>query len=196
MAADDPEGQPVFADSDAEAPERRSGFGTLLGRAKAARDQAQASVTGFASQASEVASSRAGELKSQVSAKAGDLKGQVAARASELRDATLAKLAETLDDFNAALPVVREAGYTLSDVSIAVGLPPTVTASFDASSNIASEQVEALLAQHADKKLTVLLVRALHQAWQLQQRIHIAGLRPQGLSVELGLVPAVTVKFA
>jgi len=181
----------------ADGAERRLGFGSqLLGRAKAARDQAQSSVTGLASQATEAAASRAGELKSQVTARAGDLKDQVAAKAGELRDATLAKLAETLDDFNAALPVIREAGYTLSDVSIAVGLPPTVTATFDASSDISREHVEALIAAHAERKFTLLLMRSLYQAWQLQQRINIAGLKPKGLSVELGLIPNVTVKFA
>lgn len=183
--ADDPDAQEPSSDAALESRERRSALGGLLGRAKAARDQAQASVSGLASQATDAAANKAGELRSHVAAKAG-----------ELRDATYAKLGETLDDFNAALPVVRAAGYTLSDVTIAVGLPPTVTATFDASSDISAEHVEQLLAAHADKKLTVLLVRALFQAWQLQRRIDIAGLRPKGLSVELGLVPAVTVKFA
>jgi hypothetical protein len=166
--------------------ERRGGFGAqLLGRAKAARDQAQSSVAGLASQATEAAA-----------AKAGDLKTQVAAKASELRDGVLAKLAETLEDFNGALPVIREAGYTLSDVSIAVGIPPTVTASFDASDDISREHVEHLLSVHAERRFTVLLMRSIYQAWQVQQRINIAGLKPKGLSVELGLIPAVTVKFS
>jgi hypothetical protein len=168
----------------AEAP-ASSGLGSLLGRAKAAREQAHSSMSGLANKASEVAVS-----------KAGDLKGQVAAKAGELKDASLAKLAETLDDFNAALPVIREAGYTLSSVDIGVGIPPKVSATFLASHEVSAENVERLLVEHAEKRLTLVLVKALYQAWQLQTKIKIVGLQPRGLSVEIGLIPSVSVKFA
>ncbi len=117
-------------------------------------------------------------------------------KVGELKDASLGKVVETLDDFNAALPVVREAGYTLSSVDIGIGLPPKVSASFLASDDVSPENVERLLVEHADKKFTTLLVRALYQAWQLQRKIKVVGLQPKGLSVEIGLIPVVTVKFA
>jgi hypothetical protein len=150
-----------------------SGLGSLLGRAKAVREQAHSSVSELANKASGVAVSKANDLK----------------------DASLAKLAETLDDFNAALPVLREAGYTLSSVDIGVGLPPKVSATFLASADVSTENVERLLIEHADKKLTLLLVKALFQAWQLQAKIKIVGLQARGLSVDIGLIPIVSVKF-
>ena len=151
-----------------------SGLGSLLGRAKAVREQAQASVSDLAGKAS----------------------GAAVNKANDLKDAGLARLAETLDDFNAALPVIREAGYTLSSVDIGVGLPPKVSATFLASSDVSAENVERLLLEHADKRLTLLLVKALFQAWQLQAKIKIAGLQARGLSVDIGLIPSVSVKFA
>ncbi len=157
----------------------------FLDRAKAAKETAQSSVTTLASRASEAATSTAA-----------DLKGQVTAKANELKDAGVAQLAATIDDFNASLPVLREAGYTLSGVDIGIGLPPKVSAAFVVSADVSTEAVERLLAEHGEKKLTVLLVRSLHQAWQLQTKVKIAGLRANGLSVEVGLIPEVSVKFA
>jgi hypothetical protein len=148
-----------------------SGFGSaLLDRAKKATGQAQSSVSDLASK---VAASKVGDLK----------------------DAGLRMVMETLDDFNAALPIVREAGYTLNGVDVGIGLPPKVSASFLASEEVSQENVERVLAEHAEKKFTMLLVRALYQAWLLQQKIAVVGLKPKGLSVEIGLIPIVTVKF-
>lgn len=123
-------------------------------------------------------------------------KEQIASSFGELKDAGVGKVLETLDDFNSALPVLREAGYTLSDVNIGIGLPPTVSASFVSSDDVSPEKVEHLLAEQADNKFTLLLMKSLYQAWQLQQKIKIVGLKPKGISVVIGLIPVVTIKFA
>lgn len=133
--------------------------------------------------------------QSTVTNLAGDVKGQVVAKAGELKDAGLSQLLSTVEDFNASLPVLREAGYTLSEVEITIGLPPKVTASFVVSEEVSGEAIEQLLTTHADKKLTVLLVRSLHQAWQLHTRVKIGNLRPNALSIDIGLIPEVSVKF-
>jgi hypothetical protein len=177
----EPSSEPV--DSEAPAPSR---FGArLLDRAKTAKGQAHSSVSGLATRASETASGKVGELT-----------GQVAARANELKDASFAKIVETIDNFNAALPVIREAGYTLSSVDIGVGIPPKVSATFQASGDVSAENIERVMAEHAERKLTLLLVKSIYQAWQLQTKIKIAGLQPKGLTVEIGLIPVVSVKFA
>ena len=157
----------------------------MLDRAMAAKDSAQSSVASLANRAGEAAASSAA-----------DLKGQLTAKAAELKDAGLAQLVAVTEEFNASLPVFQEAGYTLSGVDIGVGLPPKLTAEFVVSADVSPEALEQLLAKHAEKKLTVLLVRSLHQAWQLHNKIQIAGLRPQGLSIEVGLIPEVCLKFA
>jgi hypothetical protein len=146
----------------------------LLDRAKAAKESAQSSVVSLA----------------------GDLKEQLTAKAGELKDAGLAQLIATTEDFNASLPILREAGYTLSGVDIGIGLPPKLTAEFVVSAEVSPEVLEQLLTDHADKKLTVLLVKSLHQAWQLHNKIDIAGLRAKSLSIEVGLIPEICVKYA
>ena len=156
----------------------------LLDRALAAKDSAQSSVASLASRAGEAAASSAADLKEQLTAKA-----------AELKDAGLARLVAVTEEFNASLPVFQEAGYTLSGVDIGVGLPPKLTAEFVVSTEVSPEALEQLLADHAEKKLTVLLVRSLHQAWQLHNKVQIAGLRPKGLAIEVGLIPEVCLKF-
>ena len=157
-------------------------FGSqLLDRVIKAKDQAAATAV---------------QVKNQASVKAGEVSEQVTGKANDLRDASVTKAFEILGDFNAALPVLAEAGYVLSSVDIALGLPPKIVASFAASSHVSLEKVESLMSEHAEKKFTLVLMKSLHQAWQVQMKVKIAGLQPRGIAIELGLIPSVTVRFA
>ena len=169
--------------------------GKLFGQAKKARDQAQARASSVANKASAI-SAKAGELKELAATKAGEAKAEVKAKAGEIVDAGAAKLNELLADFNAALPVIRQGGYTLAGVDIDVGLPPKVTAAFSVSDDVSDERVEQLVTEHAERKLTVMLLKSLHRARTLQMKIQIGGLKPKGLAVQVGIIPTVTVKFA
>src|SRR5262245_33996732 len=156
-----------------------------------------------AQKAKEAAAERARELAEQASgvvedieAKAADVKEQIAEQAAGMNEMGLDKLNETLADFNAALPALREAGYTLNGVNIDLGVPPKIVANFSGGGSAPDEEIERLLAENAERNLTVLLVKSIHRATKLQSSINIKGLRPSGLSVEIGLVPKVVVKFA
>jgi hypothetical protein len=138
---------------------------------------------------------KAGEMKDTVSTKAGEMKDAAMQAAADARDASFNKAKETIDDFNAALPVIRQAGYQVSEVDIALGIPPKVSCSVTAKPDLTAEHVESVIAEHADKKFTVMLVKALFQAWKLQNAIHIVGMKPRNMGVELGLIPSVTIKF-
>jgi hypothetical protein len=127
--------------------------------------------------------------------KTDELVEQAAAKVEELKDAGSAKLLETLDDFNNSLPILREAGFSLVAIELGMGIPPTMTAEFHPSQEASSANVERLLTQHADKKLTVVLIKALHNAWQVQSKLAIGGLTPTEILVEVGLIPSVIVKF-
>jgi hypothetical protein len=136
---------------------------------------------------------KAGE---QVQASAAELGDLTAAKAGELKDAGFALLMEALDDFNAALPAAREAGYSLQTINVALALMPKVTATFAAPDDVKAEEVDRILATHADQRFTIALVKSLYQAWQVQRKVHVAGLKPSSLSVLIGLPPSVTINFA
>jgi hypothetical protein len=116
--------------------------------------------------------------------------------ATDLREASAAKVRETLVDFNTAVPVLRAMGYALSDVEITLGMPPSLKATFQVSHEATDEAVSQALEQNADRRLIAFLIRALSQARKVQTSIEVAGMKPRGITVEIGLTPGVSIKFA
>jgi len=167
----------------------------LLEKAKRAREQASAGAAKAAELAGQ-ASARASDFRDTLASTAGDMKESLASAAADLREASAIKVKETLADFNAAIPVLREMGYTLTDVAISLGMPPNIQATFQVVHEVADEAVSLALEKNAERKLTTFLIRALSQARKLQTSIEVAGMKPRGLSVEIGLSPSVTIKFA
>ena len=60
---------------------------------------------------------------------------------------------------------------------------------------VSEERVDAILTEHAERPLTTLLVKAVRHATTLQSKLSIKGMRADGLAVEVGLIPQVTVNF-
>ena len=152
----------------------------FLGHAKKATDHVATMAAGMAA-----------DLTDQASGKAAAL----AEHAANLRDAGINRAMEAIEAFNAALPVVREAGYDLAEVSVELGLPPKVVAAFTVANEVSAAQFEQLIEAHADRRFTIVLLNALREAWKLQSRIRIIGLTPRSMSVEIGFTPSVTIKF-
>jgi len=159
----------------------------LLDEARKVRESAAAAANDLARQA--------GEKAEALKAKATDVTEQLAEQASEMSDLGVTKLNETLGELNASLPILREAGYVIEGVTIKLGMPPKIVANFSGGSAVSGERIEALLGEHADRKLTTLLVKSVYHATKLQSLVNVKGLRPTGVSVEIGLVPSVAVKF-
>jgi len=103
---------------------------------------------------------------------------------------------DLVDDFNAHLPALREAGYTVSEVAVELGLMPKMIATFSSAPDISQERIDAVVEEHKEAKMTVALLRALHAAYKLQSSIRIAGMAPRGIVLEIGVAPSVVVKFA
>jgi len=158
-------------------------------------DAAKTATDSVAAKASELTQSVAGTSETLKDIASG-VKGQLADTTTELKDLAVAKLDEALADFNAALPILREAGYVLEGVHIKLGLIPQIIANFDTRATVPAERIDALLAEHAERKLTTLMVKSVYQATRLQSKLSIRGMRPSGLTVEVGLVPDITVKFS
>jgi len=141
--------------------------------------------------AQEAATAKADELKS----KTAEVKGQLLEQAAEIREAGINRLNQTLADFNAALPVLHEAGYVLDAVNLGLGIPPKIVAMFSVGAPVTEEKFQQLVTENEDRKVTVALMRSIHEATKLQSQIKIKGLRPSSLAVELGLIPEIGVRF-
>lgn len=149
-----------------------------------------------ARRAKEQAASVAAGLKDSARDKLDGARDLLASGAADLMDASLARIKETLADLSATLPALKEAGYTLTDVSVSIGVPPRIVGAFHAADDVSVEAATKVIDANADRKLTVFLIRALLQARKLQTSVEIAGMKPRGISVEIGLAPSVVVKFA
>jgi hypothetical protein len=163
----------------------------LNNEAQKARDAGAARAREVAEQAAEQASGAAESVR----AGATDLSGQITEHAAGMSEAGIAKLNETLADFSAALPVLREAGYTPDDVEVDLGIPPKVVAKFSGAGSVPDEKIEALLEKNSERSLAVLLVKSVQQATRLQSKLNIKGMKPRGLLVEVGFTPKIVVKF-
>jgi hypothetical protein len=138
----------------------------------------------------------AADMREHAASRISDMREAAAAKFSDIKGVSLAAVTELVDDFNQHLPALREAGYTLTDVAVELSLIPKVIATFVSAPDIAEERIAAVIAEHHEAKLTIALLRALYSAYKLQNSIQIAGMKPRGIILEIGIAPAVVVKFA
>jgi hypothetical protein len=164
----------------------------LFEKAKKARDQAAVTAGELATQAGGTAS----RFRESAAGVTRDLRESVAGVAGDLRDAGTTRLRETVAEFTATLPVLGEMGYTLVDLSITLGVPPSLHATFDVSHDVTDDEVAHILERNAERALTTLLVRSLVHARRLQQSVAIAGMKPRGIGVDIGLSPHVSIRFS
>jgi hypothetical protein len=137
-----------------------------------------------------------GKAKEQAKERAATLGGQAMQLSSGVVADGVDKLTELLDTFNAALPVIRSAGWALEEVTLLLGLPPQVVAKFKTVEERSDAELDELLAQNAERKLAVIVVKSLRQARQLCKRVHVGDLTTQGIAIGLGLIPSIELKLA
>lgn len=171
----------------------------ILDKAKEATAAAASRATELRDQATEVASSVTGRAATTIRDQATDLSAGLRERAASLSaslaDATIVPVKAALADFNAALPILALAGYTVSEVAAELGIPPKIVANFASAEAVPDERVEEMLNEHKDAALATMLVRALMGARKLQDSVKVGGLRPKGLALTIGISPSVVVKF-
>lgn len=163
-----------------------------------------------AKEAVNTAVSRSGEISGQAVAAAerastavrdqtvelsSDVRERLTSMSFDVADSTVARVTAVLAEFNAALPILKLAGYSVGDISVDLGLPPKMTANFSTEETVADEVIEEMLGQHENAALASMLVRALMRARKVQDSVTVGGLRPKGLALNIGLVPSVTIRF-
>lgn len=131
----------------------------------------------------------------QTGALASDLKERVASMSAGVSDVTVDSVKNMLSDFNATLPILKLAGYSVGDISVELGIPPKIVANFSSEEFVSEESIEEMLKQHDNPALASILVRALIRARKLQDSLKVGGLRPRGLALNIGISPSVVIKF-
>ncbi|HLK37866.1 MAG TPA: hypothetical protein VKU41_13990 [Polyangiaceae bacterium] len=138
----------------------------------------------------------AAQVAADATGRASDLRELVRGKIGDIKESTLAGVKDLVDDFNRHLPALQEAGYTLTEVAVEMGLTPKIVATFSSRPDITQERIDAVVEEHRDAKVTVAMIRTLFAAYKLQNGLHIVGMKPRGICVEIGVAPAIVVKFA
>ena len=112
----------------------------------------------------------------------------------ELANAGVAKVREMLSLFNAALPLLEEAGCRPCGVEVEITLPPKVVAYF-ATSDVSEEAIARITAEHPEKVLACAILKALVTGARLQKGMEVGRLPATSLAVEIGLPPCLKLSF-
>ncbi|MBL4775368.1 MAG: hypothetical protein JKY87_04865 [Mariprofundus sp.] len=99
-----------------------------------------------------------------------------------------------LQDLNAALPHLKKAGYTLTELEVEIGIPPKLIPHFYRDPRIKLD-VEQALASLKGNSIGSALLMALAEAGRLQQEMNVSGMQFSHIEVELGPIPALKIQY-
>jgi hypothetical protein len=124
-------------------------------------------------------------IVSKVTETAGSL-GNVAAGAAD----------SMLTELNDAIPIIHALGLDVRDLHMELGLPPEVSMKLIGKvENINVPMLHTLIAQNADKKALVTMLKALEMAYNFKAQLKDLHLEGIEIDLTLGLIPKVHVGF-
>jgi hypothetical protein len=106
------------------------------------------------------------------------------------------KLTGWVDDIAAASPHLQAVGYRVGNLKLELSLTPRVIVELVKEADVPDEAFQAVLANHPGNKTLRTLVKMIQQARRVEAKIRLTGHRFVALEVELGLPPAVRMRYA
>jgi hypothetical protein len=119
----------------------------------------------------------------------------VAEKAGNLAQVGADALRSLTDEVNELLPAIRSAGYTVQGVDLDVTIPPKVSVHCKLQTDLSEAERAALLASLAGRALVETAVSALFRVADAQRRLSLGSLRPSDVILEVGVNPAVRVRY-
>ena len=98
-------------------------------------------------------------------------------------------------DLDRAMPLINEAGYKMSALSVKSSLPPLIIASFSITKNIPYEKQEQILSSLKDNAIGQMVLQGLIQAFELDNVIEIEKKELKTIRLFLTIPPAVQVEY-
>jgi hypothetical protein len=99
------------------------------------------------------------------------------------------------DDVNHLLPAIKQAGYNVSSLNIDAALPPKIALSCQMEIDVPEDERAKLLESLADSRMSVTAVQMLFRVSDVQKTLKVGTLRPSEVILELGLSPAVRIRY-
>jgi hypothetical protein len=123
------------------------------------------------------------------------LKTAATDKSLELLAAGAEKLRGTLDDLAGLAPQIEKVGYHLTDLTLSLGLSPSVTLHLTRQFVADEEAFQAVRLNQPDGKTLSILLKTLEMVNSTQRRLELKNRAFKGVEVELGLPPVVRMKF-
>lgn len=86
-------------------------------------------------------------------------------------------------------------GYTVRDIEVAVGIPPSVTVFLSRTGTPTDDAFGAALARRSDQSTAWLLIKMAQQADRLSGKLRVGGRCCREIAIDLGIRPAVRFLF-
>jgi len=96
--------------------------------------------------------------------------------------------------FRAALPHLKRAGYSLTELEVEVGIPPKLIPHFHHDRSVRLNLDETIAAM-GDNSIGVMLINILARAGELQGQLNVGDLPFDDIEVELGPIPSLKLQY-
>lgn len=116
-------------------------------------------------------------------------------KASDLGSFGTDSVKSLTDDVNQLLPAIGKAGYRASALDIDAALPPKIAVHCAMEIDVPQEEREKLIESLAGSRVSATAVKMLFQVSDVQKALKVGNLKPQEVILELGLSPAVRIRY-
>jgi len=116
--------------------------------------------------------------------------------AGDLQQMTVRTLVVSMtEDLDKAMPLINEAGYSMSAISVKTSIPPLMIASFTLEKKVPYEKQDAILHALEDNAIGKLALKSLIEAFHLDESIEIKNMDLKAINLYLTVPPAVQVVY-
>lgn len=117
-------------------------------------------------------------------------------KAQELTGDASETISKILDEFNAALPVMKALGFSVEDLQVGMGILPDVKARLVADAdNIDVKVIDGMIQKESDHKTLVAVLRALQTAYNVRNQLGDLWLKGIEINATLGIPPNISIGF-
>jgi uncharacterized protein YjbJ (UPF0337 family) len=117
-------------------------------------------------------------------------------KAEELTGNVSETVSKMLDEFNAALPIMKALGFSVQDLQVGMGFLPEVKARLIADAdNIDVTSIDGMIQKKSDQKTLVAVLKALQTAYNMRDQLGDLGLKVVEVNATLGIPPKISIGF-
>ncbi len=126
---------------------------------------------------------------------AGDAVKDAALRAGEIGNLGTDSMKSLAEDVNQLMPAIRQAGYHVAGVDVDAALPPKISIHCRLETDLSPDDRACLLRTLEGNRLSTIAVQLLFRVSEIQKILQLGALRASDIVLELGLSPAVRVRY-